>query len=78
MTAYMVKYANWTYYNDNEMLIGYYSNYCRVKHAIMKHASKYMSFDEIRARIPEIMTDNYMCIMMDDKHDYTIEEINIE
>lgn len=78
MTAYVVTYMDWTCDDDNELILGYYCNYCRVKHAIMKHASKYMSFSAMRAIIPETMIDNYMRIIMDEKHDYIIEEIKIE
>ena len=77
MTAYMVTYIDWDNENNN-FLLGYYSNYCRTKHAIMKHAAKYMSFADMRKNIPETMRGSYMSIIMDDKNGYIIEEINIE
>lgn len=79
MTAYMVTYVDWSYDDDdNSVILGYYSNYCRAKHAIMKHAVKYMSFADMRKNIPETMLGCYMHIIMDDKNYYTIEEILIE
>lgn len=78
MTAYVVTYVDWSLDDDNSVILGYYSNYCRAKHAIMKHAAKYMSFADIRKSIPETMLDSYIRIIMDERHDYIIEEINIE
>lgn len=78
MTAYKVTYIDWSYDDDNSFILGYYSNYCRAKHAVMKHAAKYMSFTDIRKNIPETMLGSYMRIIMDEKNDYVIEEILIE
>ena len=78
MTAYRVTYIDWSCDDVTSFLLGYYSNYCRAKHAVMKHAAKYMSFADIRKSIPETMLGSYMRIIMDEKNDYEIEEIFIE